>query len=89
MEQEGRFVKIILTDKVTELILTLAYLESQEENNLDLLPNSISTTDIVMGDLNKVITHYYKYTNLYHIKDINNRPKFFPVINAISDHINL
>ena len=83
---EGRFIKIRLTDDTTDSSLTLSniYLEPTMELNEYVIPSTILAADVIAGDMNNSFSGLKK-TGVYHSKGITILDTI-QVERSLSDH---
>jgi hypothetical protein len=84
----GRYVLIKLKCLNNQNTITIAsaYLEPDQEKNIDLIPQDVRDADIFAGDLNDAQTNFVKYSKVYHIKNTGDLIKTIELPNHISDH---
>ena len=88
-DSNGRYIQIKITadDESQEAIeLNNIYIEPDQENNKEIIPQSIWQSDHIAGDMNKMNTGFTIYSNVYHIKNMEKRINKINIPKIISDH---
>ena len=91
-DSNGRFiqVKISADDNTHEnILLNNIYIEPDQENNKELIPEIIWQSEHIAGDMNKMNTGYTIDSNVYHIKNMGKRVDKINLPKIISDHLML
>ena len=72
-----------MKNEESEIFLGVAYVETSEENNLNILPKNIIESNIFSGDLNKMNSGLTIVQKVYHIKNLGNLVKIIKVSKKI------
>jgi hypothetical protein len=85
-DSAGRFIKVRLRDRNSRQIRTKActYLEPDQEDNTSLIPESITSSDIVAGDMNQSLTELSRQ-GIYHYRNLE-IAEILQIPRGFSDH---
>ena len=88
-ETNGRYIQIKITadDNTNNSILfNNIYIEPDQENNKEIIPQSIWQSEHIAGDMNKTNTGFAVESNVYHIKNMGKKITKINIPKIISDH---
>lgn len=88
-DTNGRYIQLKITadDNSHEVfLLNNIYIEPDQENNREIIPESIWQSEHIAGDLNKMNTGFTIESNIYHIKNMGKRINKINLPKIISDH---
>ena len=88
-DYNGRFIQVKLTsddDSSESIIFNNIYIEPDQENNKEIIPQTIWQSEHIAGDMNKTNTGFSIDSKVYHIKNMGKRLLNINIPKIISDH---
>ena len=88
-DYNGRFIQVKLTsddDSSESIIFNNIYIEPDQENNKEIIPQTIWQSEHIAGDMNKTNRGFSIDSKVYHIKNMGKRLLNINIPKIISDH---
>jgi len=88
-DYNGRFIQVKLTsddDSSESIIFNNIYVEPDQENNKEIIPQTIWQSEHIAGDMNKMNSGFSIDSNVYHIKNMGKKIQNINIPKIISDH---
>ena len=88
-DYNGRFIQVKLTsddDSSESNIFNNIYVEPDQVNNKEIIPQTIWQSEHIAGDMNKMNSCFSIDSNVYHIKNMGKKIHTINIPKIISDH---